>query len=57
MMVHDCRKGIEGLNDELLTRGFAMNEEGGILKASHHHHHHVQQSCISRNQAKGWYLA
>lgn len=27
-----CRNGIEGLNDDLLTRGFAMNEEGGILK-------------------------
>lgn len=26
--------GIEGLNDDLLTRGFAMNEEGGILKVS-----------------------
>ena len=34
----DCRRGIEGLNDELLTRGFAMNEEGGILKASCLHH-------------------
>ena len=27
-----CRNGIEGLNDDLLERGFAMNEEGGILK-------------------------
>ena len=27
-----CRNGIEGLNDDLLTRGFAMNEAGGILK-------------------------
>lgn len=27
-----CRNGIEGLNEQLLTRGFAMNEEGGILK-------------------------
>ena len=33
-----CRRGIEELNDELLTRGFAMNEEGGILKASDRHH-------------------
>ena len=28
------RNGIEELNDALLTRGFAMNEEGGILKVS-----------------------
>lgn len=26
--------GIEGLNDVLLSRGFAMNEEGGLLKVS-----------------------
>ena len=29
---HCCRNGIEGLNDDLLSRGFAMNEAGGILK-------------------------
>ena len=29
-----CRNGIEGLNDELLTRGFAVNEEGGIPKVT-----------------------
>ena len=27
-----CRGGIEQLNNELTARGFAMNEEGGILK-------------------------
>ncbi|KAK9807821.1 hypothetical protein WJX72_010228 [[Myrmecia] bisecta] len=28
------RGGIEGLNDELLKRGFAMNDDGGLLKVS-----------------------
>lgn len=28
------KNGIEGLNDDLVSRGFAMNEEGGILKVS-----------------------
>lgn len=49
--MHDCRRGIEGLNDELLTRGFAMNEEGGILKASHPHHLPLLSRMIT-NQAK-----
>ena len=48
--VRNCRRGIEGVNDALLTRGFAMNEEGGILKASHHYH--LLQSCIRRNQQR-----
>lgn len=30
----DRRNGIEQLNDELIARGFAMNEEGGILKVA-----------------------
>ena len=30
-----CRNGIEELNDALLTRGFAMNEEGGVLKVEY----------------------
>ena len=29
-----CRNGIEGLNDTLVARGFAMNEDGGILKVT-----------------------
>ena len=49
LVIFHCRRGIEGLNDELLTRGFAMNEEGGIVKASCHS---LLQSYNRTKQAK-----
>ena len=42
------RNGIEGLNDDLLARGFAMNEEGGILKV-------LSSSCCVMNVTNNGY--
>lgn len=49
-----CRNGIEGLNDDLVSRGFAMNEEGGILKVCHANCLCKQIVSITCSERLGW---